>query len=170
MTTPRLPQLPPPGNRWINGLASAHLGAGLDLPAIAAGDSNEIESLLGHVSSLIQQANRDFFRFALTAAIDDDEPTPLTLRAGDALSAHGIGLTADASTRKLSGLFVTQVTGGPARIVLPLAGKSVEITAGDAVLWPSFLDAVVDLESGNLEHDDGTVDVLAFHVFGPAFC
>ncbi len=164
----RLPVLPPMGNSWVVGLASADLVSPDDCERISADAADDVApeidvAVVERVIAMLRQANDDYFRFELSGAIAEAEPMVVELHDGQTTASVGLGLRGDASTRKLIALVPLAFERAGGALVVPFVGKTEPLKVGQGHVWPAFLDARIDLAG------EGTLRALVAHAFGPAF-
>ena len=154
---------PPMGNSYVVGVASTALSDDADfLSALERFEAGAVEEVARQMASAVAQANAEFFRCTLTDVHEDDQPTALTVHRGESLP----GVSELRSTRKVTLVLILRVSSesGVATIRVPLQSKEVAVEPGMLVMYPSYLDAHIDLGA------DEQVDVLISHAHGPSFC
>lgn len=147
-------RFPPMGNRYVVGIATATLidpdSLNLHLDTLAAGAP--VAELVQRIAVGLERANTSFFRFDLDTVGEPDEPRLLHLP--DQLGE--VGLTRDHSTRKVVSILPTISTLGAA-IRFPRIGRSEPLQVGVAVMYPAYLEPVID--AGEAETEIGRAHV-----------
>lgn len=160
---------PPLGNRMLVGAVTTDasgdpgldhvLGLAEELDADA-----EIEldgEAMGWLSTVVQRANQDTFRAALTGPASDPAPRIERLAAGELGGLDASPLLQGRGTAKL--VVVVGVKGdGSATLTLAGASGKPEVRRGCVAIWPSYLVAT-DLEV------KGDLEVLIVIMEGPAW-
>lgn len=160
---------PPLGNRMLVGAVTADAGGdpGLaHLVELAGGldAAAEVEldgEAMAWLSTVVQRANQDTFRAALTGPATDPAPRLAKLSAGELGALDDSPLLQGRGTAKL--VVVVGVSGdGSATLTLAGAAGRPEVHRGSVAIWPSYLVAT-DLEI------DGELEVLVVVMEGPAW-
>lgn len=153
-------RFPPMGNTYVVGIATATLtdreSIEVYLDALAAG--RQVSELEQRIAVGLDRANTSFFRFELDVVGEADEPRLVDLPH----QLDELGLSRDRSTRKLVSILPTRSVGG-AEILFPGIGRSEPLQVGVAVMYPAYLEPVVDPGEGE------RVPCIVTHALGRAF-
>lgn len=160
---------PPIGNRMLVGAVTTDATGdpGLDhlleqVGAVSAEAGFELDGeSVGWLSRVVQRANQDTFRAALTGPASEPAPRVVKLVADDLGGLDSSTLLQGRGTAKL--VVVVGVSGdGSATLTLAGATGKPEVHRGSVAIWPSYLVAT------NLEIT-GELDVLVVVLEGPAW-
>jgi hypothetical protein len=160
---------PPLGNPWILGLASAELlrpDQVDELVALLEGGDRFPDGLPETVLQWchsVSQANSQFFRFRIEGVLQPDEPRVVHWEGGGSSIDLDLGITAEASTRKLVSVLVLDVHGDDVEFQVERTGRSVPVVRGSFVTFPAYSS----IRCSGV--GDVRVTALVAHAVGPAF-